>query len=320
MNLLENNFYGDNFRWFIARVIDNKDPDKLGRVQIHIRGIHSPNQEDIAQGALPWASTVLPTTEGGTSGIGKIPQLLPGALVFGVFLDGRSSQLPMVIGHLNQVESPTLQQKRRAALNQAAPNIDLGVNAGVDGTTVRSILKNLDVNNPNTYSDVFDPRNTVEGTTGQKRLAAMIFFTDNGYSSTQAAGMVGNLEAESGFNTTVVSSIVGEQSQGIAQWNPAGGRLQDLKLFAKNNGYDWRNFTVQLQFVIYELNNYSYLGKAKLRKCTKFTGGKDNNSSTWIFMKWYERPAITSSEITRREKFAKIAYDQYNNNVSAGAG
>jgi len=320
MNLLESSFYGDNIRWFIARVIDNKDPDKLGRVQVHIRGIHSSKQEEVPQSSLPWASTVLPTTEGGTSGIGKIPQLLPGALVFGIFLDGRTSQLPLVIGHLNQIENPTLQQKRRAALNQTAPNINQGANSGVDGSVVRNSVKNLDVNNPTSYSDVFDPRNQTEATTGQKRLASMIFFVDNGYTPAQAAGIVGNLEAESGFNTTIVSSVSGESSQGLAQWNPAGGRLQELKLFASRNNYDWRNFSVQLQYIIYELNNYAYFGKSRLVKCTKFTGGKDDKNSTWIFMKYYERPQITAKEITKREGFAKTAYDQYNNNISAGAG
>lgn len=320
MNLLENNFYGDSFRWFVGRVVDNKDPDKLGRVQVHINGIHSDTQENIPQSYLPWASTVLPTTEGGTSGIGKIPQLLPGALVFGVFMDGRTSQLPLVIGHLNQIENPSLQQKRRAALNQAAPNLDLGANGGPDGAVVRNSIKNLDVNNPSSFGDIFDPRSQVEGTPSEKRLASMIFFVDNGYTPSQAAGIVGNLEAESNFDTTVVSGVSGESSQGLAQWNPAGGRLQSLKLFASNNNYDWRNFSVQLQFIIYELNNYSYFGKAKLKKCSKFTGGQDEKNSTWIFMRYYERPQITASEITRRESFAKTAYDQYNYNISAGAG
>lgn len=320
MNLLEKSFYGDSFRWFVGRVIDNKDPDKLGRVQVHINGIHSNSQEDIKQSHLPWASTVLPTTEGGTSGIGKIPQLLPGALVFGIFMDGKTSQLPLVIGHLNQLENPTLQQKRRAALNQSAPNIEKGANSGIDGSVVRNSIKNLDVNNPNSFADAFDPRNQTVATKSQKRLASMIFFVDNGYTPAQAAGICGNLEAESGFETTIVSSVPGEQSQGIAQWNPAGGRLQGLKLFASDNNYDWRNFSVQLQYIIYELNNYSYFGKSRLKKCTKFTGGKDEKSSTWIFMKYYERPRVTSDEITKREGFAKTAYDQYTYNISAGAG
>lgn len=311
MKGLDTNFYGDNFRWFIARVVDNMDPDKLGRVQVQIRGIHSTDQQEIPQSSLPWASTVLPTTEGGTSGIGKIPKLLPGALVFGIFLDGKTSQLPLVLGHLNQEESPTLQQRRRAALNQNAPNPSLGANGGVDGTTVRNDVKNLDLDDNTSY------------TIAQRRLGAMIFFTDNGYTPAQAAGIVGNLEAESNFNTVVVSSVEGETSQGIAQWNPDVGRLQELKDFAANRlNSDWRKFSVQLQFVKYELENYAYFQNSLLKKATKFTGGKDNKNATWIFLRYYENPLITPTVITEREAFAKTAYDQFTDNyiTSAGAG
>jgi hypothetical protein len=311
MNMLENNFYGDNFRWFIARVIDNMDPDRLGRVQVQIRGIHSTDQQEILQSSLPWASTVLPTTEGGTSGIGKIPKLLPGALVFGIFLDGKTSQLPLVIGHLNQEESPTLQQKRRGALNQNSPNLNLGANSGVDGAIIRNDVKNLDLDDNNTYI------------IAQRRLGAMIFFTDNGYTPAQAAGIVGNLEGESNFNTTVVSTFDNESSQGIAQWNPDVGRLQELKEFAANRlSSDWRKFSVQLQFVKYELENYSYFQNALLKNATKFTGGKDNKNATWIFLRYYENPLITPTLIKKREGFATTAYNQFTDNyiTSAGAG
>ena len=311
MNMLENNFYGDNFRWFIARVIDNMDPDRLGRVQVQIRGIHSNDQQEILQSSLPWASTVLPTTEGGTSGIGKIPKLLPGALVFGIFLDGKTSQLPLVIGHLNQEESPTLQQKRRGALNQNSPNLNLGANSGVDGTIIRNDIKNLDSDDNDNYN------------IAQRRLGAMLFFTDNGYTPAQAAGIVGNLEGESNFSTTVVSKEENESSQGIAQWNPDAGRLQELKEFAANRlSSDWRKFSVQLQFVKYELENYSYFQNALLKNATKFTGGKDNKNATWIFLRYYENPLITPTKIKRREGFAKTAYNQFTDNyiTSAGAG
>ena len=320
MNLLENNFYGDNIRWFVAKVVNNNDPDKLGRVQIQIRGVHSTNESDIPQAHLPWASTLLPTTEGGTSGIGKIPKLLPNALVFGFFMDGKTSQLPLVIGHLIQEESPSIQQQRTAALNALAPNLSKGANAGPDGYVINNTVKNLDANNPDSYSDIFDPRGDTTGSVADLRLAAMLFFIDNGYTVSQSAGIVGNLERESKFDSTVVSGVSGESSQGIAQWNPDSGRLQILKECALANGYNWRNFSVQLQFILHELDNYSYFKKDKLTKCTKFIGGFDDKNSTYIFMRWYLRPANQKEEISIREALAKKAYDSYNYNVSAGAG
>lgn len=126
-------FYGDNIRWFVGRVVDNLDPDLLGRVQVHINGIHSSDQADIPQSALPWAQVLMPGTEGGTSGIGKIPQLQPGAFVFGLFMDGKTSQLPLVLGHLNQFETPTFTQEVQSE-RQGAP-IPPGTQAPNDPVT-----------------------------------------------------------------------------------------------------------------------------------------------------------------------------------------
>ena len=75
----------------------------------------------------------MPGTEGGTSGIGKIPQLQPGAFVFGLFMDGKTSQLPLVLGHLNQFEIPTLTQEVQSE-RQGAP-IPPGTQAPNDPVT-----------------------------------------------------------------------------------------------------------------------------------------------------------------------------------------
>jgi hypothetical protein len=89
-------FYGDTTRWFIGKVVDNNDPLTLGRVRVRIIGIHDSIAE---QGDLPWASVVLPTTEGGVV-TGFPPSLDLGAQVFGIFLDGIQSQLPLIIGSI----------------------------------------------------------------------------------------------------------------------------------------------------------------------------------------------------------------------------
>ena len=63
-------YYGDETRWFIGRVISVNDPLKLGRVQVRIYGIHPESTGDVSTGDLPWASVSVPITEGGSSGIG----------------------------------------------------------------------------------------------------------------------------------------------------------------------------------------------------------------------------------------------------------
>lgn len=97
-------FYGDETRWFIGRIVSIQDPMQLGRVKVRIMGIHTENTNDIPDSALPWAQTILPITEGGTNGLGIHTGIQVNARVFGIFLDGTNSQLPLVLGSLPKLE------------------------------------------------------------------------------------------------------------------------------------------------------------------------------------------------------------------------
>lgn len=331
MNLDEYDFYGDNTRWFIGRVINNKDPAEppLGRVQIRIHGIHSFDQKDIPEVKLPWAHTVLPVTEGGTSGIGKIPQLLPGALVFGVFLDGKTSQLPLILGHLNQFEKVTERQQQTTSSNTrlfgGPPLGEQGGQGFGQSTTSQPLYDKYNYSNF-TYGAngviVSDAVRNSASSIDARRFTAMRFFVENGYTAIQAAGIVGNLEAESNFNTTIVSGFAGENSQGIAQWNPAGGRLQKLKAYAAQQKSDWRDYHIQLQFIIQELrgnvpNPAPHNVENKLKKCTQYLGGAIDSNSTWIICRYYEMPANPEGKLRQRETYADRAYRQFSQGVKS---
>lgn len=93
-------FYGDQTRWFLGTVIDIYDPLYLGRIRVNIFGVH----DEIKDVDLPWAQTVVPITQGGTEGRGNNIGIQEGAQVFGVFLDGPSSQMPLVLGSIPRVE------------------------------------------------------------------------------------------------------------------------------------------------------------------------------------------------------------------------
>jgi len=283
MKILDTEFYGDKNRWFIGVVTNNNDPRALGRVQVRIHGVHSASTQDIPFEFLPWAYTMVPTTEGGNSGIGRIPQLLPGTKVYGIFLDGDTSQLPLVIGSLPKIEQRTEAQTTGAA-------------------------------QPEEYIPQAERQD--EFNLNSRRSQGMRFFIDYGYTVEQAAGIMGNLEYESGLSTVIVSEFPGEQSQGIAQWNPAGGRLQELKRFASNElatPRDWRDYDVQLLFVIYELNNTERTANGKLKNSTKLDGGVVDTNSTYVFGKYYERPnqEIFLKSLPTREAKALLAYRQH---------
>lgn len=95
-------FYGDQIRWWYGVVVNTSgDPLQLGRALVRIYGIHD---DEIPDAELPWASVILPTTEGGVSGIGQNPQLKPGARVIGFFFDGEYSQNPVIWGSIPAIE------------------------------------------------------------------------------------------------------------------------------------------------------------------------------------------------------------------------
>ena len=101
------NFYGDNIRWFMGIVKDLKDPIKMGRVRVRIFGVHSEDQQEIPDDKLPWAQVMAPVTEGGVNNQGNFLGIQTGARVFGIFLDGKNSQMPLVFGSIPHSETYT---------------------------------------------------------------------------------------------------------------------------------------------------------------------------------------------------------------------
>jgi len=96
-------FYGDQTRWFMGEVVDINDPKQLARIKVRIYGIHD-DTDLIKDDDLPWAQVVTPITEGGTNELGNPLGIQVNALVFGIFLDGGDSQLPLIFGSLPKYE------------------------------------------------------------------------------------------------------------------------------------------------------------------------------------------------------------------------
>jgi hypothetical protein len=306
-------FYGDQHRWFIASVVNGPDPE--GKVQIRIHGIHSESETLIPSEQLPWATVMLPSTEGGVSGVGRQTGILPSATVFGIFLDGPISQSPMVLGVLNKQEKPSNTQ----LYNNRGARVDVGT----DGVTVSRKDKR-------TYD-------TANGSKSVSRVLAMKFFIENGLTKAQAAGICGNLEVESQWSTTVVSGVSGEDSTGLAQWNPAaaaGNRLGKLKQFARIQSpqENWEDFYTQLKFILHEFRGkeknlpggkdgggaYSS-AYSKLLNCAKWDGGVSDLNATWIICKYYEQPKNARSKLPARETAARKAIEEYESTVLAAS-
>lgn len=259
---LSHAFYGDQTRWFIGKVVDNTDPLRLGRVRVNILGIHD-NVADA--GDLPWASMVLPTTEGGVV-TGFPPSLDIGAQVFGIFLDGIQSQLPLVIGSIphqlsyNDPESGTFGVDRD---RQGFPTNQPG-----GGGATEPI-----------------------GPANESQEKAYNYFRSVQYSDAAARGIVGNMMVESGFAPENIGFAPGVKrdngSMGVCQWRRE--RLngpQGLKAWAarQNPPLNPENLSTQLQFTKFELDTFAYLGKQELFNCTT------PEQAAVTFCRKFERP------------------------------
>ena len=288
-------YYGDQTRWFIGTVISLNDPLQLGRVRIRIHGVHSPSTLDIPIGDLPWAQTVVPITEGGSSGLGATVGLQVNAQVFGFFLDGKASQLPLVIGSIPKIETGTSDYELAVSPEK------YGKTKVVDGVETAATTE--------------PDKDLLTGNTNVER-AFNYFISEEGggFTKEQSAGIIGNFIQESGtlpgkdINPHAVSTFAGEGSAGIAQWNPApaaGSRLIKLKEFAARRNLPWYSVRAQVEFTKYELNNSPYLGLRQL----KATNNSDDAAE--VFALKFERPNSKYAHIEQRQTFASEILEKF---------
>lgn len=257
-------YYGDNTRWFIATVVDASPPYGFeGRVKIRVHGLHTSSTKLIPQSDLPWAQCVLPTTEGGVSGIGRMPKIQSNALVFGMFMDGVNSQTPIVFGSIPHVELPTQTQLQQ-------PLEDVGEDNKPEGlweSIVAAVKpKEADIDNENSGNINTRVKQSREKT-------AVQFFLNIGYTVKQSIAIVSGLSYSSGMRTGV-----NVQSKGLANFPET--RYFDLQNFSNN----YQQFMTQLTFIAYELNGSQTGANIRLLQTDKLEG---KSGACEIFSRYY---------------------------------
>ena len=146
---------------------------------------------------------------------------------------------------------------------------------------------------------------------------------DAGYSKEATAGVMGNIFAESGFNSSLVEGGYTEENGGIGlcQWtnNERGntGRNAQLKAYAQSKGVEWKDINTQIEFLLGELTpGGGANGYATYNLMTNhgYTANDWENASTpetaaeifcWIF----ERPGIPRMDV--RTSAARRYYEQF---------
>ena len=141
-----------------------------------------------------------------------------------------------------------------------------------------------------------------------KQKYAYNYLIKQGYSPVVAAGIVGNLIAESGLKTDILGTADDKGSNGIAQWH--SGRLTGLKKFAKSTNRKWDDLDAQLDYITYELNNDYKFAKNKLMHARTPEEASD------IFMRQYEKPADWAIKQSGPKR-AKYARDLFGGKIDA---
>jgi hypothetical protein len=137
---------------------------------------------------------------------------------------------------------------------------------------------------------------------------AFNYFVNRGMTKIRAAGVIGNLDQESGMDPTI-QQYGGGPGRGIAQWS-VGGRWdtysQDNVVWYaanKDGGLSRWSLQAQLDFIWYELHTFSYYGFAQLHDATTI------DQAVIAFQNGYE--GCGDCNTAARESYAHDAYNRY---------
>jgi hypothetical protein len=152
---------------------------------------------------------------------------------------------------------------------------------------------------------VSEPLGQNEAATFANDHAAYNYFVGKGLTPFQAAGIVGNLDQESGDSPTAVQSP--GPGRGLAQWS-VGGRWDtdsndNATWYANKTGQGVWTFQLQLDFIWYELTTFSGYGLAQLKATTNVT------DATVVFQDKFE--GCGTCDQTKRVSYAQAVLSAY---------
>jgi hypothetical protein len=146
---------------------------------------------------------------------------------------------------------------------------------------------------------------------------AFHFLLGKGLTAEQAAGVVGNLDQESGMDPTSKQDG-GGPGRGIAQWGVGGrwdtdklsGKIDNVKDYAASRGEQATSLGLQLDFTWYELSTFAdpnrfHYGLPELRSATTI------DAAVEAFETYFERCNPKYCATATREAYAQTAYRRY---------
>lgn len=187
----------------------------------------------------------------------------------------------------------------------------------VIGNYLRIIFRDTD---DSVVEDVENYMKIDDGSGKGKKLAGdtieekvWLALLDAGYSEIAAAGVMGNIYGESGFDPAAIEGGSGE-GHGLCQWS--FGRKEQLFAFAASRGVDWTDEDLQIEFLLAELTpgggadghaNYQFSGYESEKN--KWENASNIEDATTAFCAGFERPGVPRHQ--ERIDAAQKYYDMY---------
>lgn len=141
------------------------------------------------------------------------------------------------------------------------------------------------------------------------------FMIENGYSEIATAGLMGNIHQESGgFNPAIVENGGSGEGIGLCQWSY--GRRTRLENFASERGKDWSDVDIQLEYLLWELENDGFNGNRTYQN--QWENAETPEEAAIAFEKGFERAGTPMME--NRIRWANTYYEQYRGSYTAVSG
>ena len=150
------------------------------------------------------------------------------------------------------------------------------------------------------------------------------FLTGAGFSKESTAGMMGNIEWESGFKTDKIEAGSGI-GFGLIQWSHDRRELIEKK--ASKDNKDIHDIHFQLEYLLQELESGSYWNFPSSvysfsfdMSYSEFKRTSDIDKATEAFCWCFEKPAEKTAKIDKRKEAAHKYYNEFKDAVFSASG
>lgn len=190
--------------------------------------------------------------------------------------------------HLNpEAHASIANQWKRLVLTAETPT----ATSNIDNKIPKSSISATSTNNIGSVAAA-----TLSAGSVTKGIDVIKFFVGKGLTPEQSAGIAGNINQESAFNTGAVGD--NGTSRGLAQWH--NERWTNLENWCKQNGFDPTSVNGQLEYLWHEMNT------TESRSLSKIKSTSTPSDAAYTFAKYFERPSeISPKRMAAAETFFK---------------